>query len=195
MAEIVDDTDRTKGAGKGRQKEDVVSIQLHGVKLVDGEKAPILDAAIKTFNSASRCAFKRFKSIGLRGMLKSHKEPYRRNPFPHFLDVPFEDGKPKCFECPPGMSDKMWLDMRREAYLRKRNQGIANANKFWQIDKDLGSPIAGTIKSVREWARERGFTLDSILAQNATMIGFKTYMSFERQTTKWRTTKSSPAFG
>ena len=194
---IVEKLEQTieQGASNLRQNNDVVSIQLHGVKLVDSEKEETIDATLKTFNSASRCAFKRFKSIGLRWMLKSHKEPYKRNPFPRFLDVPFVDGKPRCFECPPGMSDKMWLDMRREAYLRKRNRGIENANKFWQRDKDLGSPIAGAIESVREWARENQYSLDSILAHNATMVGFKNYMSFERQTTKWKTKKDSPAFG
>ena len=178
-----------------RKDEDVVSIKLHGAKLVDESQAELVDSTIKTFNSASRCAFKRFKSIGLRGMLNSHKEPYKRNPFPHFLDVPFENGKPCCFECPTGMSDEMWLEMRRDAYLRKRNRGIENANKFWQRDKDLGSPIAGAIASVREWAKENQYNLDSILAHNATMVGFKNYMSFERQTTKWKTKKDSPAFG
>ena len=169
----------------------MVSVCLHGVKLRDESDLPLTVDLAKTFNSASRCAFKRFKDIGLNGMLKSHREPSKRA-F-KFRDVPLVDGKPVCFNKPDGMSDEMWLNMRLEAYKRKVNSH--KANPFWQIDKDLGSPILGTERIVSEWAKSNGYVLDSNLLHNAILDGLKNYKSFERQVSKFKTGKVNPSFG
>jgi len=135
---------RTRGKRKMAKKANdaVVSIQLHGLKPLNESNLPIIDTTIKTFNSASRCAFKRFKQIGLKGM---------------------------------------WKKVGRK--------------NFWQIDKDAGSPIQGAIASVKYWLEANNYELDSTLTQNAVMEGFRNYMSFERQQSKWRTSKTSPSFG
>ncbi len=122
---------------------DIVSYQLHNLSLSDSENLPEIEALVKTYNSASRCAFKRFKELGLNGMLKG-------------------------------------------------NHGKKN---FWQVDKEIGSPIQGTIMALREWLVKNGYVLDSTLLQNAVMTGFKTYKSFERKLSKWQTTKENPSFG
>ena len=175
--------------------EDVVSFKLHNVKLVDESELPMLKDLSKTFNSISRCAFKRFKSIGLNGMLKFHKKPEQRPSRGKFKPCKFRDGRPIGYEAPDGMSDEMWLKMRQESYWNKRNKALANANPFWQIDKDLGSPISGTVKLMGEWAKNNGYDIDSVLLHNAVMQGFKNYKSFMRQKGMWQTDKDSPAFG
>lgn len=122
---------------------DIVSYQLHNLALSDSEKLPEIETLVKTYNSASRCAFKRFKELGLNGMLKG-------------------------------------------------NHGKKN---FWQIDKEAGSPIQGTIMMLREWLIKNGYVLDSTLLQNAVMSGLKTYRSFEKKQNKWQTSKENPVFG
>jgi len=112
-----------------------------------------------------------------------------------FRDVPMVDGKPMCYECPTGMSDSMWLKMREESYRRKALDAWSNVNPFWQIDKDLGSPIMGTEQLVKEWVKSNGYELDSVLLHNAVLSGFKNYKSFERQKSKYRTSKETPCFG
>lgn len=169
----------------------MVSVCLHGVKLKDEKNLPLMVDLAKTFNSASRCAFKRFKDIGLNGMLKSHREPNKRA-F-KFRDVPMVDGRPVCFDKPVGMSDEMWLNMRLESYKRKVNSH--KANPFWQIDKDLGSPILGTERIVGEWLNNNGYKLDSNLLHNAILDGLKNYRSFERQVSNFKTGKFNPSFG
>lgn len=186
-------------AHNGTEKKDrsettdkcMVSVCLHGVKLRDEKNLPLMVDLAKTFNSASRCAFKRFKDIGLNGMLKSHREPTKRA-F-QFRDVPMVNGRPVCFDKPVGMSDEMWLNMRLESYKRKVNSH--QANPFWQIDKDLGSPILGTERIVGEWLDNNGYKLDSNLLHNAILDGLKNYKSFERQVSNFKTGKFNPSFG
>ena len=185
----------TANKGKPIPEVGVVSVQLHGVKLLDNANVSIIDNILKTYNSASRCAFKHFQKIGLNDLLKSHKTPSKRKFMSNFRDVPMVDGKPVCFECPNGMSEDMWRKMREESYRKKALEAFNNANKFWQIDKDLGSPIMGTEQLVREWVKSNGYELDSVLLHNAILNGFKNYKSFERQKSKYKTSKDSPCFG
>ena len=165
------------------------TFQLHGLSPMVEEDAVLIESILKTYNSMSRCAYKRFKKMGLRAMLKSHRTPLKRKS--RFRDVPFVNGRPMEYECPTGMSDKMWLQMRRESYLKK----AASASPFWQIDKDLGSPVAGAESAIGEWARARGYEFDSTTLHNAVLNGLKCHMSFERQKSKWLTSKENPAFG
>ena len=185
----------TSTKAKQSQKVDVVSIQLHGVKLLDNTNVSIIDNILKTYNSASRCSFKHFQKIGLNALLNSHKTPNKRKFMSKFRNVPMVDGKPMCYDCPTGMSESTWLKMREESYKRKALEAFNNTNKFWQIDKDLGSPIRGTEQLVGEWVKSNGYELDSILLHNAVLSGFKNYKSFERQKSKYRTSKDSPCFG
>lgn len=166
-----------------------VSVQLRNVRLVDENDLPTIEKLAKTFNSAVRCSFKRFKSLGIGNMLRGHRTPDKRA-F-NFKNCPMVDGKPCEYERPVGMSKEMWFEMRRQAYLRKQK----SKNTFWQIDKDLGSPIAGTIKVVGEWAKEHGYDLDSTLVHNATMSGLRTYKAFEKKARNYQTNRTSPAFG
>ena len=126
--------------GGNHAHSDMVSFQLHNLSPMDDFD---METLVKTYNSAARCAFKRFKELGLRGMLKG-------------------------------------------------NHGKKN---LWQIDKEAGSPIQGTIMSVRQWLVKNGYVLDSTLLQNAVMSGMKTYKSFERKQSRWMTTKDNPSFG
>ena len=185
----------TSTKAKQSQKVDVVSIQLHGVKLLDNTNASIIDNILKTYNSASRCSFKHFQKIGLNALLNSHKTPNKRKFMSKFRNVPMVDGKPMCYDCPTGMSESTWLKMREESYKRKALEAFNNVSKFWQIDKDLGSPIRGTEQLVGEWVKSNGYELDSILLHNAVLSGFKNYKSFERQKSKYRTSKDNPCFG
>lgn len=170
-------------------KKNTTSFQLHGITLVDEEDGGLIEAILKTYNSLSRCAYKKFKSIGLRSMLKFHPNPERRRS--GFRDVPLIDGQPRAYECPTGMSDKMWRQVRKEAYDSKRKK----ANPFWQIDKDLGSPIRGTEAGLGEWARKRGYEFDSTTLHSAVLNGMKMHLSFERQKARYRTSKNNPSFG
>lgn len=122
---------------------DMVSFQLHNLSLFDSQNLPEIESIVKTYNSASRCAFKRFKELGLNGMLKG-------------------------------------------------NHGKKN---FWQIDKEAGSPIQGTMLMLKSWLVKNGYALDSTLLQNAVMSGLKTYRSFEKKQNKWQTSKENPVFG
>ena len=189
------ETEMAESKGKPSPEIGVVSIQLHGVKLLDDANVSIIDGILKTYNSASRCSFKHFQKIGLSNLLKSHKTPNKRKFMSRFRNVPMVDGKPVCYECPNGMSEDMWRKMREESYRRKALAAANNASKFWQIDKDLGSPIMGTEQLVREWVKDNGYELDSILLHNAILNGFKNYKSFERQKSKYRTSKETPCFG
>ena len=132
-------------SGKTGKKtgSDFISVQLHGVSLVDESNTKLLDDVIKTYNSASRCAFKKFQSIGLKSQWKK----------------------------------------------------TSKNKKFWSVDKELGSPIHGTISSVGDWVEKHGYCLDSTLLHNAVMNGYRTSMSFERQHEKWQTSKLNPSFG
>ena len=191
---------KTKGhatptKAKTSQKVGVVSIQLHGVKLLDNANASVIDNILKTYNSASRCSFKHFQKIGLNALLNSHKTPNKRKFMSKFRDVPMVDGKPVCHDCPDGMSESTWLKIREESYRRKALEAFNNASKFWQIDKDLGSPIMGTEQLVGKWVKSNGYELDSVLLHNAVLSGFKNYKSFERQKSKYRTSKDTPCFG
>lgn len=189
------ETEMAESKGKYNPHVGVVSIQLHGVKLLDDANVSIIDNILKTYNSASRCSFKHFQKISLKDLLKSHKTPNKRKFMSKFKNVPMVDGKPMCYECPTGMSEDMWLKMREESYRKKALAASNNASKFWQIDKDLGSPIMGTEQLVREWVKSNGYELDSILLHNAILNGFKNYKSFERQKSKYRTDKETPCFG
>ena len=188
-------TEMAEIKGKPIPEVGVVSIQLHGVKLLDNANASIIDNILKTYNSASRCSFKHFQKIGLKDLLKSHKTPNKRKFMSKFRNVPMVDGKPMCYECPTGMSEDMWLKMREESYRKKALEAFNNASKFWQIDKDLGSPIMGTEQLVRKWVKSNGYELDSILLHNAVLNGFKNYKSFDRQKSKYMTYKGTPCFG
>lgn len=185
----------TTSKGKASPELGVVSIQLHGVKLLDSPNVSIIDSILKTYNSVTRCSFKHFQKIGLIDLLKSHKTPNKRKFMSKFRNVPMVDGKPMCYDCPTGMSESTWLKMREESYRRKAIDSWNNANPFWQIDKDLGSPIMGTEQLVREWVKTNGYELDSVLLHNAVLSGFKNYKSFERQKSKYRTSKETPCFG
>lgn len=166
----------------------MLTFQIHNLSLVDDSNEELIDNLLKTYNSASRCAFKRFKSIGLKSMLKEHPTPDKRNPTTRFTDYFYKDA-------PVGMSDKMWREFRKDSYDRKRAIGLKHTNRFWMIDKDLGSPINGTMKSIREWVNENEYKLDSTLIHDAVMQGFKQYLAFERQLSKWKTSKKNPSFG
>ena len=174
-----------------------ISLTLRGVRLVDKANKPLMDSLVKTFNSASRCAFKRFESIGLNAMLRIHKSPNKRKlDWSKFKGCPIVDGRPMAFEAPAGMSDEMWLQVRKESYAKKIQEGLSRpVNPFWQIDKDLGSPILGTEEIVGDWMKEHGYELDSVMLHNAILSGFKSYKSFERQRSKYKTSKNSPSFG
>ena len=189
------ETNMTTSKGKANPELGVVSIQLHGVKLLDSPNVSIIDSILKTYNSVTRCSFKHFQKIGLSDLLKSHKTPNKRKFMSKFRNVPMVDGKPMCYDCPTGMSESTWLKMREESYRRKAIDSWNNANPFWQIDKDLGSPIMGTEQLVREWVKSNGYELDSVLLHNAVLSGFKNYKSFERQKSKYRTSKETPCFG
>ena len=178
-----------------KKANDTTSITLRNVELLDNSLVPEIDSTIRTWNSVARCAFKRFQSMNLRSALKSQKKPRKRKSIPRFLDFAIEDGKAYKYECPDGMPEEMWRKMRKEAYDRKRTQGLKNANPFWQIDKDLGSPIRSTMNVVGEWARSKGYFLDSVLVHDATMSGYRTHMSFEGKKARWLTSKDSPSFG
>ena len=182
---------------KGHRKvqSDTTSITLRNVEILDDSLLPEVESTIKTWNSVARCAFKRFQSMNLRANLKSQKEPRKRKSIPKFLDYAIEDGKALKYECPDGMSEEMWREMRWEAYGKKRSQGLKNANPFWQIDKDLGSPVSSTMKVVGDWAKSNGHFLDSVLVHDATMLGYRTHMSFEGKKARWLTSKDSPSFG
>ena len=82
----------------------VVTLQLHGVSLVDKLSTEVVDNLLKTYNSASRCAYKRFEAIGLKELLKAHRVPNKRRFMSKFRNVPMVDGKPRCYDCPTGMS-------------------------------------------------------------------------------------------
>ena len=144
------DIDRGYRLGKRAMKKphnpnhDVVSIQLHGIQIEDMDNLPKVETLLKTWNSATRCAFKRFKSMGLDGIVKSYGNPKRG---------------------------------------------------FWAMDKDMGSPIRAAEMEVSGWLTKHGYDLDSTLLHNAVMSGFKSYRSFERQKSEWKTTKENPSFG
>ena len=174
---------------------ETTSITLRNVELLDSSLAPEIDSTIKTWNSVARCAFKRFQEMNLRSVLKSQKKPRKRKSRPRFLDFAIENGKAYKYECPDCMSEDMWREMRKDAYDRKRIHGLKNANPFWQIDKDLGSPIRSTMNVVWEWTRKHGYKLDSVLVHDATMSGYRTHMSFEGKKARWLTSKDSPSFG
>ena len=123
--------------GEFNPQSGVVAFQLHGVSLIDNESTEIVDNLLKTYNSASRCAYKRFEAIGLKELLKAHRVPNKRKFMSKFRNVPMVDGKPMCYDCPTGMSESTWAKMREESYKRKALAAFNNANKFWQIDKDL----------------------------------------------------------
>lgn len=188
-------TRETRSRGDFNPEDGVVSIQLHGVQLLDHTNVSIIDSIIKTYNSVSRCSFKHFQGIGLNNLLKSHKTPNKRRFMSNFKNVPMVNGKPVEYECPPGMSDETWRKLREDAYKAKSLKAWGNANAFWQIDKDLGNPIRGTEKLVGEWVKSNGYELDSILLHNAVLSGFKSYKSFERQKSKFKTAKEHPSFG
>lgn len=166
-----------------------VSLQLHHVRLIDESNLPEMEKLAKTFNSAVRCSFKRFRSLDIGNMLRWHRTPEKRA-F-NFKNCPMPDGKPCEYERPTGMSKEMWLEMRRDAYMRK----MKSANPFWQIDKDLGSPIMGTVQIVGNWVKEHGYDLDTTLIHNATMTGLRTYKAFEKKARNYQSSRTSPAFG
>ena len=107
-----------------------VSLLIRNVSLVDQDDLPLIESIVKTYNSVSRCAFKRFKSIGLVGMIKSHPLPDKRK-IAMFRSCQNVDGKQVGFESPAGMSDKMWFETRRDAYVSRRRKALQNANPFW----------------------------------------------------------------
>lgn len=166
---------------------DIVSFTLHNVVISNDEDLPQVVSTIRTFNSASRCAVKHFNSIGLSGMIKGYT-PIERKGTGHFSDYLYA-------ESPVGMSDAMWRNLRRQSYDRKRSIGLARANRFFQMDKDLGYPIAGTRRIVGKWVKDNEFNLDSTLLHDAVMNGFKTYMSFSKKQDKYDTSRNSPVFG
>ena len=167
------------------------SFQLHGLSLVDANDAALIESVLKTYNSLSRCACKRFSQIGLSSMLKFHRKPEKRKS--GFRDVPMVDGHPMEIECPVGMSKEMWRRMRKEKYDKMAHS--STPNPFWQIDKDLGSPIQGTEKALGEWARSHNYEFDSTTLHNAVLNGMKWHLSFERQKARYRTSKRNPSFG
>ena len=135
--------DSSRKMGGKNAHSDLISLQLHSLTLSESENLEQLETLVKTYNSAARCAFKRFKEIGLRGLLKG-------------------------------------------------NHGKRN---FWQVDKDVGSPIQGTVMMLREWLVKNGHSLDSTLLMNAVMSGMKTYKSFEGKRARWQTSRENPVFG
>ena len=172
-----------------RKNLDMVSLQLHNVYLTDDENASVIDDIIKTYNSVVRCSSKHFQNIGLNNLMKSKTPTTRKGSYyQNFTNWNHR-------ESPCGMSDKMWEDMRKESYLRKMEYGLSHANKFWQLDKDIGSPISGTITTMKEWVKSHGYTLDSTLIHDAVMSGYKTYISFDKKNSRFQTSKSSPVFG
>ena len=63
---------RSKKMGcKKNTHSDLISFQIHNVRLIDENHLPEIEKTIKTFNSAKRCAFKRFNSMNLDWLLKS----------------------------------------------------------------------------------------------------------------------------
>ena len=44
---------------------DIVSFQIHNVSIDDEKNLPEVESILKTYNSAERCAFKRFKDMGI----------------------------------------------------------------------------------------------------------------------------------
>ena len=183
---------KTKSRCKSTQ--DFVSFKLHGIKLTDVANISTIESISKAYNSAKRCAIKRFQSIGLNGLMKN-QVPNERNPLENFKDFDIVDGKPCYYMEPNGMSREMWYEMRKNAYLNKRLSGLRKASKLWQLDKDLGSPISGTEKIVGEWVKSRGFNLDSTMLHNAILEGLKSYRTFEKKSSRYQTKKKSPSFG
>lgn len=181
---------------KNRQELGVVSLQIPNVRIKNEDELEVVESTIKTFNSMSRCAFKRFQDMGLYGMMKSRSflPEERSNKF-RFLDFAIMDGSAYKYECPAGMSDEMWQKMRWDSYQRKRIRGLRSANPFWQLDKDLGGPVSGTEKIVLQWAKDNGHPTDGTFAHEAVLTGLRNHMSFESKKSKWRTKKDSPSFG
>lgn len=173
---------------------DFVSFKLHGIKLVDDSNLHVVESIAKSYNSAKRCAIKRFQSIGLNGMTKG-QVPIDRDPLKNFKDFQLVDGHPSFYQGPVGMSKDLWYRVRKDAYLRKRIDGLRRAKKMWQLDKDLGSPISGTERVVGEWVKSHEFNLDSVMVHNAILDGLKTYRAFEKKLSKYQTKKTSPSFG
>ena len=188
MVEIEGHTPSAVESGKPYDNSRV-SLQLRNVRLVDEANLPEMEKLAKTFNSAVRCSFKRFNSLNIGNMLRWHRTPEKRQT--GFKNCPMVDGKPREYERPTGMSKEMWFEMRRNAYMRK----VKNANPFWQIDKDLGSPIMGTVQIVGNWVKEHGYDLDSTLIHNATMTGLRTYKAFDKKARNYQCNRTSPAFG
>lgn len=178
-----------------RKKLDVISFCLHNVRLENQDDIPIVDSILKTYNSVARCSFKRFQSMGLANLMKGYKKVVREFGHSGFKNCPFVNGRPCEYERPVGMSPEMWSQMRLEAYNRKRAKGLANANQFWQRDKDMGHPISGTMAKMQTWVKDKGYELDSTLLHDAVMDGYRSYISFERRRSRWQTTKDRPAFG
>ena len=170
-----------------RSPIDVVSFQIHNVSIVDENDIQTVDNLFKTYNSAKRCAYKRFESIGLYNLMKN-KKPSVRKGSNNFTNWMYK-------EAPAGMSDEMWEKMRRQSFNDKKNYGLSHANRFWQLDKDLGKPISGTISIVGEWIERNSYSLDSTLLHDAVMSAYGTYMSFSKKKAKYQTSKTSPAFG
>ena len=139
----VDRKRKSMKIGGKNAHDDVVSFQLHCLSMTDPSNLQEVETLVKTYNSAARCAFKRFRKMGLNGLFKG-------------------------------------------------NHGKRN---FWQIDREVGSPVRGTIMALREWLMKNGLYLDSTLLQNAVMSGMKTCRSFEKKLSKWQTSKDSPSFG
>lgn len=129
--------------GGNHAHSDIVSFQLHNLSLADSDNLSEIESLVKTYNSASRCAFKRFMELGVDGMLK----------------------------------------------------GSHGRKSLWQIDRDAGSPIQGTVLAVREWLVKNGYPLDSTLTHNAVMSGLRACQSFQKKRNRWQTTKDSPTFG
>ena len=124
---------------------DIVSFQIHNVSIADEKDLPEVESILKTYNSAERCAFKRFKDMGIEGHL-----------------------------------------------LSQRNNG---RKSLWRMDKEMGSPIQGTVMALKDWLVKKGYFLDSVLLHNATMSGLKICKSFWKKQTRWQTSKSNPSFG
>ena len=185
---------KAKGRCKLASSNDFVSFKLHGIKLTDVANLSKIESISKAYNSAKRCALKKFQSIGLNGLMKN-QVPIERNPLANFKDFDIVDGKPCYYMEPNGMSREMWYEMRKNSYLTKRLSGLRRASKLWQLDKDLGSPISGTEKIVGEWLKSHEFNLDSTMLHNAILDGLKSYKAFEKKASKYQTKKKSPSFG
>lgn len=180
--------------GRTNNSSDFVSFKLHGIQLVDKSNLHVVESIAKNYNSAKRCAIKRFQSIGLNGLMKG-QSPIERNPLKNFKDFEMVDGHPCFYQEPTGMSKDMWYNVRKDAYLKKRLAGLNRASKLWQLDKDLGSPISGTEKAIKNWMKSNDYDIDSILLHNAILDGLKTYKAFDKKKSKYKTSKNSPAFG